>query len=134
VQGRAVDEPRFFLSADCSRMEAQFPADGAQERLAVRGFAHRGGRHREDGVHLVGVGQLLVPAERDQRSIHRLAGQAPVRKPVAEPDHLLLAADDMAAPEESASTITRCSELLPMSTAARRVNRIQSSAAAMTAP
>ena len=70
--------------------------DGLQELAAVFGFAHRARGDRDDLVDAVRFGQAPELRQHLERGVHRLGRERPaVEAAGAQPDHLLLAVDDL---------------------------------------
>ena len=96
VHGGLVDETRFFGAGDDHRPDAGFALDAREELAAVAGFAGGAGRHRENLVDAVRIGEPPEGRQRLQRRRHRLSRErAAVEAARAEPDHELLAVDDL---------------------------------------
>ena len=96
VDGREVDEPRFFGAGDDLRLDAGLPLDRGEKFAAVFGFAHGAGRCGEDLFHLMRFGQPSEARKRLQGRGHGLGRQRlAVESAGAEADHFLLAVDDL---------------------------------------
>ena len=96
VHGGLVDEPRFFGAGDDHGTDAGFALDAREELAAVAGLAGGAGRHGENLVDAVGIGEPLEGRQRLERCRHRLGRErAAVETAGAEPDHGLLAVDDL---------------------------------------
>ena len=91
-----MDEPGLFGARNDARADAGLLGDGLEEFAAVFGFAGRAGRDGDDLVDSVRFGQPAELREHLERSVHRLRRERPSVEPAgAEPDHFLLAVDDL---------------------------------------
>ena len=91
-----VNQPGFLGARDHPDVDAGAIADRGEEVAAVLGLAGGAGRRRDDLVDLVRVGQPPELGERLEAAGHRRRRQRPaVEAAGAEPDHLLLAVDDL---------------------------------------
>ena len=91
-----VNQPGLLGARDHPHVDAGAIADRGEEVAAVLGLAGGAGRRRDDLVDLVRVGQPPELGERLEAAGHRRRRQRPaVEAAGAEPDHLLLAVDDL---------------------------------------
>ena len=96
VDGRQMDEPRFFGARDHPRADAGLLGDRLEEFAAVLGLARRAGRDGDDLVDAVRFGEAPELRQHLQRGVHRLRRErAAVEAAGAQPDHFLLAVDDL---------------------------------------
>ena len=96
VHRRAMDEARLLGPRDDADLDAGPLADGVQELAPVVRLADGARRGGDDLVHVVRLGQARELAERLEGREHRRLGErAPAEAAGAEPDHLLLAVDDL---------------------------------------
>ena len=91
-----VDQPRLLRARDHAGTDPRPLGDRVQERPAVLGFSGGAGRHRDDLVDPMRLGQPPELRQHLQRRVHRLGRQrAAVESTGAETHHFLLAIDDL---------------------------------------
>jgi hypothetical protein len=95
LQHPEVDQAGLLDPGHDLDVDAGFPASPVQELVTVLGLAHGAGR---DGSHrrTVAVGDASEPAQRLDGAVDRIRRQLlHLRGPRTEPDHLLLAGEDL---------------------------------------